>query len=314
MKLLIAGASGFIGKNVLLRAPTNWRITGIYNTSLTFPDFLREHGLAHIMPLRCDLRDRAAVERLFAEQESIFDACLFVMGNSDIGLSARQPSADLAANVTTLLNLAQNIQMGKFVFMSSGTVYLGHQGLVSPETPANPLVPYGITKLASELYIRFLQAKTDYIGEYVILRFFGAYGPMEPRRKIYTNLIKRFVIEKKSDYALRGDGKNYIDAMYIDDAVNGLLRVLTSDKGNLTLDFCRGTPQTINELVREVADILGVEQLHLSHTGESSEYTTFFASPQGMAALFGFQAATSLQEGILKFKDYLLSAQEVNYE
>jgi len=304
-KVLVAGGSGFLGRHLLLNAPEDWRITAMYNSSRRFPAFVKAHGLANVTPAKCDLRKRADVERVAKKHGRTFDLCFFLMGNSDIGLSLREPQTDLAANIHTLLNLIETVKIGKLVFMSSGTVYLGQSGPVGPGTETTPAVPYGITKLASELYIRTYAEKTDRIGEYVILRFFGAYGPMEPERKIYTNLIKSIAIEGANKYTLRGDGKNYIDAMYVDDAAEGLIQVALSDKANVTVDFCRGTPQTINELVMDVARILGADDFTLRHEGGSAEYITFYASPQKMQRLFGFAPRISLKDGILEFKKHL---------
>jgi len=308
MKVLIAGGSGFLGRNLILRAPSDWRITATYNTSRRFPAFLKSHGLSSVVPVKCDLRRRADLRRMAAGHGERFDLCFFLMGNSDIGLSLREPLTDLEANIHTLLNLIGTVKVRRFIFMSSGTVYLGKAGAVSTATPTNPLVPYGVTKLASELYIRTYTEKSDRISEHVILRFFGAYGPMEPPRKIYTNLIKAVAFEGKKEYTLRGDGKNYIDAMYVEDAVEGLIKAALSDKANVTVDFCRGTPMTINELVAKTASILGAKNFKIKHEGGSAEYITFFASPVEMERLFGFKPRVSLEEGILRFRDYLLSS------
>lgn len=304
MKVLVAGASGFIGRNFLLKTPTSWSVSGIYNSSTTFPEFLKKNKLNHVVALHCDLRDSAQVVKTFATSNE-FDVCLFVLGNSDIGLSSREPAIDAQSNIVTLLNLITHTKVKKFIFMSSGTVYLGHPGAVDPKSSTRPLVPYGVHKLASELYMQYFQQKTDRIKEYVILRFFGAYGPMELPRKIYTNLIKAFVFEGKREYTIAGSGQNYIDAMYIDDTVDGLMKIIHSPKANVVVDFCKGEPLTINGLVQEVAKILGQNNLKLHNQGTSSEFITFHASTAGMKNAFGFEPKISLKEGMTKFAQYM---------
>jgi nucleoside-diphosphate-sugar epimerase len=130
---------------------------------------------------------------------------------------------------------------------------------------------------------------------------------MEPSRKLYTNLIKAFCIQDKNEFSIFGNGKNFIDAMYIEDAVEALFKIATSDKGNKIVDFCMGSPLTINELIHQVANIFGKKDMVLTHKGEAAEYTTFYASPREMEALFGFSPETSLNDGMKKFRDYLMN-------
>lgn len=307
MRILVAGASGFIGKNFILRSPEDAEIVGLYDTSEEgFMRFIKENNLSRVLPKKCDLRNKDEVKNLFGKISPDFDVCVFLVGNSDIRLSVENPFLDQSSNIFTLLHLIQEIHAKKFIFMSSGTVYLGHEGLVSPSTLPMPLVPYGISKLASELYIRFFQKETNHIDEYVILRFFGAYGPMEPARKIYTNLVKAFCVEDKNEFPIYGNGKNYIDAMHIEDTVDALWKIIASDKGNLTLDFSKGEPLTINELVYRVAKILKKENVRILHQGETKEFITFYASPRELETLFDFKPSIALEEGIVGFKDYLL--------
>ena len=304
MRLLIAGGSGFIGKNILLKTPHDWECVGTYNNSKEFPNFLKSNGLSRVNSVNVDMKDPLSVQNTFKRIGKEFDLCIYVLGNSDIGLASREPLIDVESNIHPLLNLLQAIRVGKFVFMSSGAVYEGHRGLVDPSLAVTPTNPYAVDKLSSELFIRFYRDSKKHIDSFVNIRFFGAYGPMEPTRKIFTNLIKSFEINQEDTYKIMGNGKNFIDAMYIDDAVEALLKITTSDKGNLTIDLCFGQPLTINELVLEVGRILGRE-VEIKHEGATAEYTTFFASPKAAETLFNFRPKNHLREGILRFAAYL---------
>lgn len=308
MKVLVAGASGFIGKNFILKTPNSWKCVGTYNTSNDFPEFLKCNGLNHVKSVEVEMRDSVCVREKLKKIGNQFDMCVYIMGNSDIGLSRREPLTDVSINIHSLLNLLKNIYVKKFIFMSSGAVYEGYRGLVHPGLSVTPTIPYSVDKLSSELFIRYFQENTDHIENYVNLRFFGAYGPMEVPRKIYTNLINAFVLDNKYTYKILGNGKNFIDAMYIDDAVEALLKITTSDKSNITIDLCCGKPRTVNELVLEVGKIFG-RNVELQHEGSAAEYTTFYASPQVMETLFNFRSTVSLSEGMKKFADYLQNQQ-----
>lgn len=303
MKILLAGASGFIGKNFIMGSPAEWQIAGIYRSNPEFAQFAK--GFNNLSVLKCDLSDPLEAKAKLSSLTEYFDIGIFAWGNSDIGLSCREPLADLKDNLGSLINLVSNVKFGRFIFISSGTVYMGQSGPVDETKFLIPSAPYGVSKLSSELYLRFFSEKTGQIKECVNIRFFGAYGPMEPGRKIFTNLIKRFYIEKRNDFTLGGDGKNLIDAMYIEDTVEALKRIILAEKANLTIDLCKGEPMALKELVLRVADILGVKNAQIQYAGESKENITFYASAEKAERIFGFRAKVPLDEGIIKLRDYL---------
>src|SRR5262249_30081950 len=145
-------------------------------------------------------------------------------------------------------------------------------------TPLSPVLPYAISKLAAERYVRFFAENRGAIGRYVILRFFGAYGPNEPERKIYTRLARAFGIQQDRRFTVRGDGNNLIDAMFVTDATAALFKAINSGATNVTLDLCTGAPMSINELVHTAASIFGLNGAEILHNGSVPEYIAFRAS------------------------------------
>lgn len=298
MNVLIVGASGFIGKNLLLSLPKNWNIFGTYNTSKTFNNFLKENNLSNTIPIKCDLTNINETEKSIKRLKNI-DVCIYLAANTNVGSMVENPIVDIKTNISSLLNFLQFFKGKKLIYFSSGAVYMGLNGEVSPKMGLEPTIPYSISKYTCEQYIKFYKNIKKTFDDYTILRFFGAYGPYEPNRKISTKLLELIKDEKK-EFIVYGDGKNYIDFMYIDDTVEGIKSVIGSDKTNLTLDFCSGNPLTINELVKRVGDIFGREII-IKHEGKSPEYITFYASPLQMRRIFGFKPKIELNEGFKKF-------------
>ena len=305
MKVIITGASGFIGKNLVLKSPKTWEIVALYNQTSDFPQFIEGHQLKHITPIKCDLTSTAEIKEMLKQAGKHFDACIYLAANGNPALSTGKPLLDLKLTTDTVINFLSSVEVRRFIYFSSGAVYEGRSGFVSPEVKVNPTLPYAISHLASEQYIQFFTHQGN-IAEYIILRFFGAYGPYEPQRKIYTRLIRAFCLEGKNEFTVRGDGENLIDAMYIDDAIEGIFKVMESGKKNLTADFCSGTPLTVNELVK-MAGVLFQKSLpvgrevQVRHEGSVPEYIRFHASPEAMDKLFGFRPRISLQDGLIKF-------------
>ena len=302
MNVLVVGASGFIGKNLLQSIPRDWNVLGTYNTSNTFEQFLEENNLSNITPIKCDLRNFNEAKNVITPLKDI-DVCIYLAANTNVRAMVENPIVDVKTNIGTMLNFLQCFKGKKLIYFSSGAVYMGLDGKVSPSMKINPTIPYSISKYTCEQYIKFYHSNRKTFNDYLILRFFGAYGPYEPNRKISTRLIET-IRDKKSVFTVYGNGKNYIDFMYIDDAIEGIKAVVKSDKTNLIVDFCSGNPLTINELVKKVGEIFGTE-IKIKHMGVSPEYISFYVSPSKMYQLFGFKPATSLNKGLQKLAKHL---------
>jgi len=81
MRLLVTGASGFIGRNVLLGAPRDWEIVAVAHRTPDLDAFVEQQRLANVRVVRCDLTDAAAVRDLFARLGA-FDHLVFTAGET----------------------------------------------------------------------------------------------------------------------------------------------------------------------------------------------------------------------------------------
>jgi nucleoside-diphosphate-sugar epimerase len=308
VKLLLTGASGFIGRNVLLRAPRDWPIVAIYNQASGLNEFIEQHQLENIRAVRCDLTSADAVAGL-ARDTPAFDACLHLAANGDPAKSADRPAWDLTLNTLALVTLLEHMRFGHVVYVSSGAVYDGLRGPVSPQTPVAPRLPYAISKLASEHYVRAFAERKKTIGSFVNVRFFGAYGPYEPHRKITTKWM-RALMDGQREFTIRGNGENLIDFMYVDDAVDGFLTLTASAGYSGTLDFASGSPVSVTAVARTMADVFGAD-LTLRHEGHTEEFIEFHSVDQTMRSRFGITPSISFEDGVRRLQQFLLQGRAV---
>ena len=304
MKVLVPGASGFIGRNLVRALPRDAEILALYHRSKDFPDFLLEQGLSHIRPVQVDLADADQVWEKLGPEKS-FDAIFFLAANGNPSLSVELPAFDLQANTLTVVNLLEVCTAGDFIYMSSGAVYDGLVGPASPTAPLSPRLPYAVSKLATEYYLHFFHEWRGQLERLTILRFFGAFGPYEPPRKIYTRLVRAFAWERKKEFEVRGDGTNLIDAMYVDDVVAGLLKVWQSQGEGGVFDYGSGEPLTIDELVRRAAGAFGNDDVKIVHQDTTAEPIHFTIDPQPFAQRFSFQRQFTLEEGLQSMRTYM---------
>jgi UDP-glucose 4-epimerase len=303
MNILITGASGFIGHNVLLRAPRDWRVTAMCHATPGLEDFVQRQSLSHVRVARCDLTSPEAVDA-FARANPSFDACLHLAANGDPAKSADRPAWDLTLNTLALVTLLERVRFGHFVYVSSGAVYDGLRGEVSPRTPVAPMLPYAIAKLASEHYVRAFAGRKQSAGSYVNVRFFGAYGPYEPPRKITTKWM-RAVMDGQREFTIRGNGQNLIDFMHVDDAVDGFLALTSASGFSGTVDFASGAPVSVNDVVRTMAKVLGVD-VAIRHEGHTEEFIEFRSVDVTMRERFGVAPSISFEDGVRRLHRFLL--------
>lgn len=308
MRLLLTGAAGFLGRNLLRRFPADWQITALHRGAAEFEAFCAAlPQAASVQACRCDLSQADDVAAFFAAHGREWDACVYLAAKVDIPWSVREPAADLAANTAPLLHVLEQIRAGRFIYFSSGAVYDGAQGEVrAGVTPVHPTLPYAISKSACERYVECFAVRRRTLERFLNVRFFGAYGPHEASHKIYTRLVQTFCVAGARQYTIYGDGRNLIDAMYVDDAVEAVTCMVAGAEWNRTIDLAAGSPMSIEALVREAGAALTGAPVMVEKQGVAHESNQFWGSTADMKSLYEFTPRVSLAEGICRFRDAYL--------
>ena len=298
MKLLLTGASGFIGKNFLELAPKGIEITGIYNSSKDIINFVREKNLKNVKLYKCDLTNEDETKKLFTKIGREFDYCLFLAGNVNIPLSKKDPMKDMEITVGSLLNTLQNCKIKRLVYMSTAGVYDGLKGKVDATEKLNPTVPYCISKLMAEQYIKFYHS-IGKVDEYVILRFGGAFGKYS-ENKFMTRLVKDVCMHNMKEIEIYGDGTNLINVMYVKDAVKAMLACLKSKKSDIVCNLALEN-MTIREAVERISKAFGKDvKIKYKPRLKEQKYITF-AYDSDFNDIFGFKPDYSFEQGIKEF-------------
>ena len=181
MRILVTGGAGYIGSHTcveLLNA--GYEVVIIDNFVNSKPealDHIREITGKDLVFYQADLRDRAAVSRLFDEQQ--IDGVIHFAGLKAVGESVSIPIAYYDNNLNGFLVLADEMRkhgVKKIVFSSSATVY----GMNNPvpfreEYPTSATNPYGYTKVMIEQMLRDISV-SDPEWRVCMLRYFNPIG------------------------------------------------------------------------------------------------------------------------------------------
>lgn len=288
LKVLIAGGSSFIGKNLVAAVPANWNVVATFYNDSSFHDFVKHScGNGNVTPYRLNLTDEvdtADFARAFPE----FDVILYLAANSDPKKSIPGPGMDLKLNTLGLVMLLERVKCRRLVYISSSAVYL------------DSLIPYIFSKRASEEYVKFFSEQKGF--SYVIIRLFETYGPYSPERKICRKLVQQFD-NRDRNVTIYGDGTNLIDHLYIDDTVAALVKIISSDKGNVTVDLCTGQSVPVKELVVRIAKVFGITP-KITYEGKAATKIYFAGDPKPMQDIFGISPSISIGEGVMRWQEF----------
>jgi len=303
MRLLLTGASGFIGKNFIENAPKNMEITAIYNNSNDIKNFVEKKGLKNVRLYKCDFTKKKELDALFRKIGGNFGYCIYLAGNVNIPLSMANPAEDLNVNATALINFLQACsKIGRFVYMSSAAVYDGNKGIVTAKAKLDPIVPYCISKLATEQYIKFF-SNSGKIGSYVIIRFGGAYGKYS-EKKFVSKLVYDIGVKGKKIIKVYGNGTNLINVMYVKDVVKALLACLKSKKSNIVCNLGQDN-MTVTDTIKTVGKILK-EDVEIRYTPRIKEQKYIeFKIKVDFNDIFNFKPDYSFESGIKEFAEML---------
>ena len=245
MRILITGASGFIGSHLWPKLvdldhevfALERYVTGRYVLG-------KETGLGKVF---ADLNDPAAIRRTVREVQP--EAIIHLASISPVSYSYDHPLEVLETNFTATVNLAEAAMrevhhFKQFLFASTSETYGNGPNPKREDAPQVPNSPYSVSKVASEDYLRYMS--DAYKFPVTLLRPFNTYGRTENTHFVVERTIYQMLTSKRVQL---GDPKPVRDLLYVDDHVNAYITCLDNAKAiGETLNFCTGRGVTIKEL------------------------------------------------------------------
>jgi len=326
MKLLVTGGAGFIGSAVVRLAVA--RGHAVVNVdALTYAACLDNVASVTESPLyafeQADIRDRAALDRVFAKHRP--DAVMHLAAESHVDRSIDGPGDFIETNVTGTFNMleaarkywteAGRPETFRFHHISTDEVFgsLPKDPSVkfTETTPYDPRSPYSASKASSDHLVR---AWHETYGLPVVLtNCSNNYGPFHFPEKLVPVIILNALAGKA--LPIYGDGSNIRDWLFVEDHADALLLVV--EKGALGRSYNIGgeNERTNLELVRTLCAIL--DEKRPKAQGSYADQITFVTDRPGHDARYaidptrirtelGWRPSVTVEEGLARTVQWYL--------
>ncbi len=328
MKVLVTGSAGFIGSALSLRLLERGdEVVGVdnlndyYDVSLKQARLARTQGHPGFTDLRLDLEDREGIAKAFAEHKP--ERVVNLAAQAGVRYSIENPLAYVDTNLVGFAHILEGCRhngVEHLVYASSSSVYGANTNMPFSvhDNVDHPLSLYAASKKANELmahtYSELYQLPTT--G----LRFFTVYGPWG-RPDMALFLFTRAILAGEPIQVFNY-GKHRRDFTYVDDIVEGVIRVLdripepnpnwsgaapdsaTSRAPYRLYNIGNNSPVELMHYIETLEQCLGKTAEKELLPLQPGDVPDTYADVSDLVDELGYRPATSVEDGISRFVDW----------
>ena len=289
-RILICGGTGFIGQRLVKELLKKGRNINLLVYDKTPPSFKNKN----LNVFKGSILDKEVLKRALKESDIVVN--LVGSFNKDVYLINVLGSSNL-------LEACKESNVEKIVFISSEAVYGKYMGKPNIESDCpKPITEYGFSKYIAEKFYKFYSDK--YNIPTVILRLSSTYGPGQ---KIGVGVLSDSLnlALKNQPVRIHGDGKQRRDFLYVDDAVNGIIKSIDyKTKGFEIFNIPGEKLYSLLELISLIQKKLGkkIEIKFLEPKKQDIKY--MYSNDRKAKRLLNYEPKVSLEEGIVRTIDY----------
>lgn len=328
MHVMITGVAGFIGSTLAIRLLERGdTVYGVDNMNDYYDVRLKQARLDRFKSHpkftyeKLDIADRPAMERLFKQNK--FDAVMNLAAQAGVRYSIENAPAYIDANLVGFANVlegARHSGVGHVVFASSSSVYGANTKLPFSEhdNVDHPVSLYAATKKANELMAH------SYAHLYGLpctgLRFFTVYGPWGRPDMALFKFTKGILAGEP--IPVFNEGKMVRDFTYVDDIVEGVIRVIdqpakpmtdwsgnqpdpaTSYTNYRVYNIGNNNPVELTRYIQVLEQCLGRKARLDLLPMQAGDVPVTYANTDALESAVGFRPRTTVETGIARFVEW----------
>jgi UDP-glucose 4-epimerase len=296
VKVLVTGGAGFIGSHVVDRCvAAGHRVAVVDDLSTGRREHVQPVARLHVT----DIRSPALGEVFRAEAP---EAVIHLAAQAAVSRSVADPHLDADINVLGSINLLECCRRGgvrRVVYVSTGGAAYGDTEVVpTPEDhPARPVSPYGVSKVAAEVYLACWEALYGLSG--IALRLANIYGPRQsPHGEAGVVAIFTERLLKGEPCIINGDGLQTRDFVYVGDVAEAALLALGQERVTGPLNIGTGVETSVVALFERLRVAVGGPGQARHGPARPGEQRRSLLDAARARRLLGWSPRVTLDEGL----------------
>lgn len=336
MKILVTGSAGFIGSALSIRLLERGdEVVGLDNHNDYYDPILKEKRIArhsnklNYTHVRADITDNDFLQSLFESHQ--FDGVVNLAAQAGVRYSIENPKSYIDTNIVGFGNILEGCRhnnVSHLVYASSSSVYGSNTNMpfTTHDSVNHPLSLYAASKKANELMAH------SYSHLYDIpttgLRFFTVYGPWGRPDMALFKFTKSILAGKKIEVFNYGNHKR--DFTYIDDIVEGIMRVLdnpalpdpkwngdnpdpSSSKAPWRIyNIGNNSPVELNAYIEAIEKALGIKADKELLPLQPGDVPDTFADVEDLVTDLNYKPTMSVNKGVESFINWYKSYYEID--
>jgi len=322
--VLVTGAAGFIGSAVAVRlAGMGYRVVGCDNFNDYYDPALKRHRVEALLDpagVPCETVELSDGEQTAALFERVKPALVVhLAAQAGVRYSLKNPAAYVQANLVAfghILEGCRTFNTQHLLYASSSSVYGANAKTPFSETDQTdaPVSLYAATKKANEL---MAHTYSHLYGLPITgLRFFTVYGPWGRPDMAYFSFARKMLAGES--IPVFAEGKLYRDFTYIDDIVEGVVRLLfkpsirEGQPPHSIFNIGNNSPVQVLDFIRTLEGAIGVKAALDFQPMQPGDVPATHADTNKLQDWVGYKPTTSLETGLGEFARWYRQAAEEN--
>lgn len=305
MNILVLGAAGFIGTNLVIKlAEKNTDLITLVDKNASYFKHIDKYKFENIKIKESTL-DMEMNFNILDNQDIVYH-----LVSTNIPTNSNQHiSMDIQSNVVFSSKLFEEcVKHGvkKVVFISSGGTVYGTETEcpLSENAPTNPISSYGVQKITIEklLYLYNYMYGLDYR----IIRLANPYGPYQ-RPNGVLGAVTTFTYKalKEEEIEVYGDGSIVRDFIYIDDAIKAIFKIVDGESDYRLFNLGCGYGTSIRNVLETIESSLGIKVNVNYKEGRTVDVPINYLDISRYEKTYGKLNPINLSDGIKMTADYM---------